>query len=94
MNNDEAGEIISQMLPRVPEIGRFGLRPGYACLYDMSPDDLPVIDQIPGVENLYCVAGSSGHGLKVGPAVGEEVARLITGTDSELLAPFTLSRFG
>ena len=81
------------MLPRVPRIGELGIRPGYACLYDMSPDDLPVIDQIPGTEGLFVVAGSSGHGFKLGPAVGEELARLATSGRSDLLSPFSLSRF-
>lgn len=70
-----------------------GIRPGYACLYDMSPDDLPVIGQVPGTEGLFVIAGSSGHGFKLGPAVGEEVARLVTSGRSDLLAPFSLSRF-
>ena len=90
---DEAAWIVQQMLPRVPRIGELGIRPGYACLYDMSPDDLPVIDQVPGVEGLFVVAGSSGHGFKLGPAVGEEVARLVTTGRSDLLAPFSLARF-
>ncbi len=60
----------------------------------MSPDDLPVIDQVPGVEGLFVVAGSSGHGFKLGPAVGEEVARLVTTGRSDPLAPFSLARFG
>jgi sarcosine oxidase subunit beta len=91
---DEAAWIVQQMLPRVPRIGELGIRPGYACLYDMSPDDLPVIDQVPGVEGLFVVAGSSGHGFKLGPAVGEEVARLVTTGRSDPLAPFSLARFG
>ena len=92
-NIEEGSEIAQLMVPRLPELERMGLRPGYACLYDMSPDDLPVIDQIPGADGLYCVAGSSGHGLKLGPAVGEEVAGLVTGGRSELLKPFSLARF-
>ncbi len=92
-DQDEAAWIIQQMLPRVPRIGELGIRPGYACLYDMSPDDLPVIGQVPGTEGLFVIAGSSGHGFKLGPAVGEEVARLVTSGRSDLLAPFSLSRF-
>ncbi len=89
----EAARIIQQMLPRVPRIGELGIRPGYACLYDMSPDDLPVIGHVPGTEGLFVIAGSSGHGFKLGPAVGEEVARLVASGRSDILAPFSLSRF-
>jgi sarcosine oxidase subunit beta len=61
-------------------------------MYDMSPDDLPIVDQVPGVDGITFVAGSSGHGFKLGPAVGEEAARLATTGHSELLAPFSLAR--
>jgi glycine/D-amino acid oxidase-like deaminating enzyme len=39
------------------------------------------------------VAGSSGHGFKLGPAIGSEVARLVTTGDAPLLAPFSPDRF-
>jgi sarcosine oxidase subunit beta len=81
------------MWPRVPAVGDLGIKPGYACLYDMSPDDLPVIDNLPGVEGLVVVAGSSGHGLKLGPAVAEEAVRLATTGLSELVKPYGLARF-
>lgn len=55
--------------------GRF--RTGYASLYDVTPDWQPVLDRVPGVEGLYCAAGSSGHGFKLAPAVGEMVAEQI-----------------
>ena len=90
----ESAWILEQMLPRLPAIGEFGIRPGYACLYDMSPDDLPVIDHVPGVEGLVVVAGSSGHGFKLGPAVGEEAVRLAMTGASDLVAPLSLARFG
>lgn len=91
---EEGAWIVEQMTPRIPAVADLGIRPGYACIYDMSPDDLPVIDHVPGVEGLVVVAGSSGHGFKVGPAVGEEAVRLATTGRSELLAPFSLARFG
>lgn len=90
----EAAFIVEQMLPRVPAVGELGIRPGYACLYDMSADDLPIIDHVPGVEGLVVVAGSSGHGFKMGPAIGEEAVRLATTGTSALAAPLGLSRFG
>ncbi|WP_281060852.1 FAD-dependent oxidoreductase [Mesorhizobium sp. M7A.F.Ca.US.006.01.1.1] len=74
-------------------MAELGIRPGYAGLYDMSPDDLPVIGAMPGVEGLVVSAGSSGHGFKTGPAVGEAVARLVTEGAQPILAPFSPSRF-
>lgn len=89
----ESADILQHVTPRIPDIATHGIRRGYAGLYDMSPDDLPVIGAVPGVDNLYMIAGSSGHGFKLGPAVGEAVARLVRTGDAPLLAPFTPERF-
>ena len=89
----EAVEIVETFAPRLPALLDLGLRPGYAGLYDMSPDDLPVSGPMPGIDGLFVTAGSSGHGFKTGPAVGEAVARLATGTPQPILAPFSPARF-
>ncbi len=93
-STEEAVWTVEHMTPRCPDLAELGIRPGYACMYDMSPDDLPVIDEMPGAEGLVFAAGSSGHGFKLGPAVGECLAKWALGERSELLAPFSLARFG
>ena len=70
-----------------------GIRPGYAGLYDMSPDDLPVIGAMPGIDNFIVAAGSSGHGFKTGPAVGEAIAQMVTRGRQQILEPFSPGRF-
>jgi len=93
LTQDEVVAIMSQLVPRFPRLANLGLRPGYAALYDMSPDDNPLIGPVPGVNGLYVVCGSSGHGFKMGAAVGEEVARLVSTQEAPLLAPFEVRRF-
>ena len=61
--------------------------------YDMSPDDNPIIDAVPGIEGLYVICGSSGHGFKMGPAVGEAAADWVMGHRPALLDAFRLARF-
>jgi len=90
---DESSDILSWALPRIPAIAELGIRKGYAGLYDMSPDDNPILDQAPGIEGLYYACGSSGHGFKLGAAVGEALADWATGERRPLLDAFTLSRF-
>ncbi len=90
----ESVGILETFAKRVPAMTDLGIRPGYAGLYDMSPDDLPVIGAMPGVEGLIVSAGSSGHGFKTGPAVGEAIGKLALHGDQPLVRPFSPSRFG
>ncbi|TIT02661.1 FAD-binding oxidoreductase [Mesorhizobium sp.] len=93
VEESESVGILETFATRVPAMADLGIRPGYAGLYDMSPDDLPVIGAMPGVDGLFVSAGSSGHGFKTGPAVGEAVASLVTEGAQPILAPFSPSRF-
>ena len=93
VETDEAVAIVESFLSRIPELESCGIRPGYAGLYDMSPDDNPIIDAVPGTAGLYVICGSSGHGFKMGAGVGEAAARMAMGSTPEVLAPFTIDRF-
>ena len=68
---------------------------GWAGLYDMTPDSQPVIDRIPEVPGFYCATGFSGHGFKLGPAVGVAVAELVMEGRCRTydLEPFRFARF-
>jgi len=91
--NDESATIVESFLPRIPRIEELGIRPGYSGLYDMSPDDNPIIDAVPGVDGLFAICGSSGHGFKMGAAVGEAAAQMALGEKPDVLAPFAIGRF-
>jgi sarcosine oxidase subunit beta len=43
----------------------------------MSPDKHVLLGAAPGVENLFLVNGSSGHGVMHAPALGQLAAELI-----------------
>jgi sarcosine oxidase len=61
------------------------------CVYDNTPDEDFVIDR-DGPLVVGC--GTSGHGFKFGPLLGEWLADLATGRDpGPLAARFALSRF-
>jgi glycine/D-amino acid oxidase-like deaminating enzyme len=49
------------------------------CQYEASPDSNYIIDSHPHAENVWLVGAGSGHGFKMGPAIGELVAGLVLG---------------
>ncbi|MFD2053291.1 NAD(P)/FAD-dependent oxidoreductase [Mesorhizobium calcicola] len=93
ITQEESVWAIEHIMSRSPEIAELGIRPGYACQYDMSPDHLPIVDEIPGAKGTFVITGSSGHGFKLGPAMGEVVAQWALGQRQELLRKFSLHRF-
>jgi glycine/D-amino acid oxidase-like deaminating enzyme len=81
-----------QMLCRYPPMELSESMGGYASLYAVTPDWHPIIDELPAESGCYICSGFSGHGYKLGPAVGLMVADLITGVkDAEF--PSDLFRF-
>ena len=57
--------------------------------YHMS---MIIIDRHPSAPNVWILGDGSGHGFKMGPALGEMVAKLIYG-DAEPDLQFGLRRF-
>jgi sarcosine oxidase len=45
----------------------------------MTDDGHFVIDRVPGTQHLFVAGGGSGHGFKMGPAVGRMTADLVEG---------------
>ncbi len=63
---------------RVPRMEESRSRGGYAGLYAVTPDWHPIIDEVPAGSGFLTCAGFSGHGFKLGPAVGLMIAQLVT----------------
>jgi sarcosine oxidase, subunit beta len=64
-----------------PPVGEATLARGWAGLEAFTPDDLPLLGPVPGVEGLLVAAGFCGHGFALAPAVGDVLARLALGRD-------------
>jgi sarcosine oxidase len=61
------------------------------CVYDNTPDEDFIVDR---VGRVVIGSGTSGHGFKFGPLLGEWLADLATGCDPDPAADrFSLSRF-
>jgi len=77
---------------RFPALADAPLISSEVCQYETTPDDHFIIDRHPGAPNVWIAGGGSGHGYKMGPAVGELVASLVL-DDSAADPQFSLSRF-
>jgi glycine/D-amino acid oxidase-like deaminating enzyme len=64
---------------RFPALADAPLLEARVCQYEASRDGHYLIDRHPGLTNVWLVGGGSGHGYKMGPAIGEHVAALVQG---------------
>lgn len=91
---DRLQEATEKALKRVPILAGAEVVRGWAGLREVTPDHLPIIGPLPGVEGVYCAAGFSGHGFMHAPASGRLVSELLLDGQAFLdLAPFRYERF-
>lgn len=64
---------------RFPDLAGAPLQRAEVCQYESTPDAHFIIDRHPRATNVWFVGGGSGHGFKMGPAIGEIVASLVLG---------------
>jgi len=66
----------------------------WAGLMDVTPDAVPVIDQVARIPGFFIATGFSGHGFGIGPGAGRLMADMVAG-DTPVVdpSPFRLDRF-
>jgi glycine/D-amino acid oxidase-like deaminating enzyme len=77
---------------RFPALASAPLVGAEVCQYESTPDDHLIVDRHPRASNVWVVGGGSGHGFKMGPAIGELVGSLVLG-ERDVEAQFGLARF-
>ena len=75
-------ESLTRLAKRVPKMEEAGWDGGWAGLFTITPDWHPVLDRVPGYDNVYVAAGFSGHGFKLSPAIGRAMAEMIVNGES------------
>ena len=92
---DFVADVGNRLVLRYPAMDKSVSTTSYAALYAITPDWHPVIDELIPGSGLFICAGFSGHGFKLGPAVGSMVADMVTGQAKSGLerSLFRLSRF-
>ena len=65
-----------------------------SCMYTKTPDENPVIDFVPGTDNIIFAVGFSGTGFKLGPVTGNMLADMAMGlTTHQQLEMLSLRRW-
>ena len=68
---------LENAMERLPLLGDAEIAAEWAGLYEVTPDDQPILGALPQVDGLFACAGFSGHGLMHGPAAGLVIAEEI-----------------
>lgn len=72
---------VAHRLPHYREATIWG---GVGALYTMTPDSHPVVGPVAGIEGLLVATGFSGHGFKLGPAIGDGLANWVLDGEPKL----------
>ena len=67
---------IKRAINVLPMLSKIPLRRTWGGLFDLTPDSLPILDQVSNIKGLIIASGFSGHGFGIGPIVGDILADL------------------
>jgi len=87
--------VLARAAWRHPALGHIEIVDSWACYYEMTPDDHPIVGAVPGVAGLYLAAGFSGHGFMHAPVTAQLVVEeMLDGRASTLdIGDLSLERF-
>ncbi len=69
--------LAGRMISLIPSFKNLLIRRIWRGCYPMSPDGVPIIDYVSGLEGLILSVGMSGQGLMLGPGIGKNIASMI-----------------
>lgn len=85
---------LARLSTLIPEMATVKVARYWAGLVDLTPDGLPIIDSTAGPDGLTVITGLCGHGLALGPVLGQIAADLaLTGTTTRPIEAFRLARY-
>jgi D-amino-acid dehydrogenase len=87
-------EVLSEALRVAPGLGQMAVEEIRVGLRPLTPDGLPVLGPVPGVNNVYLATGHGPSGLLLGPYSGKIVAELMLGREFKTgIDAFQVGRF-
>jgi len=97
VNWDFLEVIIEHAIKRAPILkdARIHRHSAWAGLYSITPDNHPIIGEVPQLKGFFNVVGFSGHGIMHSPAIGKCVAESILEGKSKTIdiSSLNISRF-
>jgi glycine/D-amino acid oxidase-like deaminating enzyme len=92
-DQDFISDVQTRVERRFPAFAGMKLIEAYAALYDVTPDWYPIVGPRAGVAGYADFSGGSGHGFKIAPAIGRELADwLLTGKVADDFRQFSHDR--
>ena len=87
----EARDVLARAFPIFANLR---VAESWGGLMDVTPDAVPVIDEVKRIPGFFIASGFSGHGFGIGPGAGRLTADLVAG-DAPVVdpSPFRLDRF-
>jgi glycine/D-amino acid oxidase-like deaminating enzyme len=89
---DDVARARAFLARRFPALAHAPLVASEVCQYESTPDAHFIVDRHSDAANVWIVGGGSGHGFKMGPAIGEIVAQALV-DDGAPDPRFALDRF-
>jgi glycine/D-amino acid oxidase-like deaminating enzyme len=71
---ESARAFLRRRFPRLADAPYLG---GEVCQYEATPDSDFILDRHPQASNIWIAGGGSGHGFKMGPAIGRIMASAV-----------------
>ena len=92
-DDDFIRDVQARVERRFPAFAGMKLIEAYAALYDVTPDWYPIVGPRAGLSGYVDFSGGSGHGFKIAPAIGGELAEwLLNGKVAEDFRQFSHDR--
>lgn len=86
--------IVAELERAFPSLRGLPVSHAWVCFCLTHPDDLPVIDRVPGLNNAWVTSGHFRHGILLAPATGQALAEWIsTGDRPARVQGFEIDRF-
>jgi sarcosine oxidase, subunit beta len=70
-------QVAKRLIEVMPRLKSIKLRRVWRGLYPMTPDGVPIVDEVKDMKGLYLAVGMCGQGLMLGPGIAENLTSMI-----------------